>query len=276
MVLGFTLLSEAQVKTPSLSPLTKISQEVGLTNFNIEYSRPSLKGRDMHKDIIPYGLPWRFGANKSTVISFDTSIKFGGINLDAGSYALFAVPSKKEWEIIIYSDTDGRGVPNELDKSKVAGTITLPVKNQKDKVETFTFSFVNLSVSNFDLKVEWENTSLLIPVELPTIPLTLNSINKDLNENSSDEEYLNAAMFLMSNDLEWERSLEYMNIALDKLEDPAVSFYYYHNKAIILQKLNKKDEAIQMAKKSLELAEQINREEYIRKNKILLKELGVK
>ena len=33
----------SQVVTPPISPIAKISQQVGLTNIEIEYSRPSVK-----------------------------------------------------------------------------------------------------------------------------------------------------------------------------------------------------------------------------------------
>lgn len=50
---------EAQVKTPQASPLAKIDQIVGLTNVQIEYSRPSAKGRTVYGDLVPYGKNWR-------------------------------------------------------------------------------------------------------------------------------------------------------------------------------------------------------------------------
>ena len=61
---------EAQVKTPAPSPKAKIERVVGLTNVEVEYSRPSRKGRTIFGDLVPFGKVWRTGANGNTTISF--------------------------------------------------------------------------------------------------------------------------------------------------------------------------------------------------------------
>jgi hypothetical protein len=50
---------EAQVKTPQSSPLAKVEQIVGLTTVQVEYSRPSSKGRTVYGDLVPFGKMWR-------------------------------------------------------------------------------------------------------------------------------------------------------------------------------------------------------------------------
>lgn len=72
---------EAQVKTPQSSPLAKIEQVVGLTTVQVEYSRPSAKGRTVYGDLVPFGKMWRTGANANTTISFSEDVKVGGKDL---------------------------------------------------------------------------------------------------------------------------------------------------------------------------------------------------
>ena len=58
-----------QVKTPALSTKSKISQVVGLTDIEVEYSRPAVKSRKIFGGVVPYNKIWRTGANKNTTIS---------------------------------------------------------------------------------------------------------------------------------------------------------------------------------------------------------------
>ncbi len=65
--------SFSQVNTPQPSPLAEIEQIVGLTEIEVEYSRPSMRGREIFGNLVPYNRIWRTGANASTKISFSTN-----------------------------------------------------------------------------------------------------------------------------------------------------------------------------------------------------------
>ena len=116
---------EAQVKTPQSSPSAKVEQVVGLTTVQVEYSRPSAKGRTVYGDLVPYGKMWRTGANANTTISFSEDVKIAGKDLKKGKYALFSTPKADNWEIIFYSDTNNWGLPDNWDESKVALKVTV-------------------------------------------------------------------------------------------------------------------------------------------------------
>jgi len=75
---------EAQVKTPQSSPLAKVEQVVGLTNVQVEYSRPSAKGRTVYGDLVPFGKMWRTGANANTTITFSEDVQIAGKELKKG------------------------------------------------------------------------------------------------------------------------------------------------------------------------------------------------
>jgi len=95
----------AQISTPAPSPSAKIMQTVGLTDFTVAYSRPSMKGRQIFGGLVPYGEVWRTGANAATKISFTDDIKVEGMELKKGDYALFCNSShysntKKDEQLI--------------------------------------------------------------------------------------------------------------------------------------------------------------------------------
>ena len=66
----------SQIKTPRVSPASSIEQMVGLTEIEVEYSRPSKRGRDIFGNVVPYGKIWRTGADNCTTISFSTDVFF--------------------------------------------------------------------------------------------------------------------------------------------------------------------------------------------------------
>jgi tetratricopeptide (TPR) repeat protein len=268
--LVISLATTAQVKTPQLSPKAEVEQTVGLTKFEVEYSRPSLRDRDLHKDILPIGEAWRFGANKNSTISFDTQINFGGKDVKAGEYAMFAVPGEKEWKITLYSGTDNWGLPEKWENEKVVAEVLVPVKTNKNSVETFTISFDNLDVNHFDLVVEWGNTMLPIKVKLPTGKLTVASIKETMKGSPSERDYYNAANYYLHANTELNEALKYVNKAIEM--NGEAPFYYIRNKALILKAMGKDKEAIEAAKLSLEKATAAGSAEYIRKNQESIKE----
>ncbi len=99
-----------RLKTPTLSPFSKISQQVGLTNVTLEYSRPSAKGRVVFGELVPYNKVWRTGANAATKITFREVAKIGGKTIQPGEYAIYTIPGENRWVIIIHSNTSLRSI----------------------------------------------------------------------------------------------------------------------------------------------------------------------
>lgn len=266
------LSTTAQVKTPQLSPATEIEQTVGLTEFEVEYARPSLRGRDLHKEILPYGEAWRFGANKNSTISFNTVINFGGVDVKPGKYAMYAVPEEGEWKITLYNETSNWGLPRKWEDSKVVAEVKVPVQKNENAVETFTISFANLDINHFDLVIEWGHTRLPIEVKLPTKELTIASIEKGMEGKPTEREYYDAASYYVSENIEMDDALIYVNKAIEMNGD--APFYYIHKKANILKALGKNKEAIDAAKLSLEKSKKAGNNDYVRMNEALIKELS--
>ncbi len=103
------LYSFAQ-ELPQPSPAASLKQRVGLTDIQVDYSRPSLKGRKAFGELVPYGQLWRTGANKATSIEFSTDVMINKIPVPAGKYSIFTIPSEKSWVIILNRNTELWGV----------------------------------------------------------------------------------------------------------------------------------------------------------------------
>src|SRR6516164_11046620 len=87
--------------TPQPSPTEEIKQNFGLSQIELSYSRPGVKGRKIFGDLVPYGKVWRTGANSATTLTFGDDVTIGSTKIPAGKYGLLTIPGDDEWTIII-------------------------------------------------------------------------------------------------------------------------------------------------------------------------------
>ena len=175
---GFS--AEAQLKTPQSSPKTTIVQSVGLTDVEINYSRPSARGRVVFGNLIPFGKVWRTGANENTTVSFSDDVVIDGKTLKKGKYSLYTIPKIESWEIIFYKTTDNWGNPAEWKEENVALRTTVKPETLNKKVETFTIGVSGLDNNFAILEIYWENSYAALKFEVPTQQKAIANIDKVL------------------------------------------------------------------------------------------------
>ena len=275
----FFLLSSfygfSQLKTPSASTAAEIEQVVGLTEIEIDYNRPSKKGRDIFGNLVPYGKIWRTGANSGTEISFSTDVTINGQNIKEGTYSIFSIPNKDSWEIILYADTDLWSVPRNWDETKIIFQSNFKTNMNNDKsVETFTISFDNITNNDFDLVFSWDDTYVIVPINVPTRSLVDNQIKSIMSDNPKSSDYYSAAVYYLQENNKLDFALDWMNKAIDMIENPR--FFQLRQFSLILAANGKYREAIKVAKKSLELSIQANNQDYVKMNNDSIREWSKK
>lgn len=119
--------------------------------IRIAYSAPSVKGRVVWGDLVPYGKVWRTGANEATTFETDKDIKINGEKLPAGKYALFTIPGENEWVFIFNSDWDQWGA-FKYDQTKDL----LRVKAKPEKSSAFT-ERMKFDIKDKMVALSWEN-----------------------------------------------------------------------------------------------------------------------
>ena len=267
-LLLFTVnLSFSQINTPRVSPASEVEQMVGLTEIEIEYSRPSMRGREVFGNLVPFGKVWRTGADNSTKISFDTDVIISGKTIQSGTYSIFSIPNKESWEIIFYSDVELWGVPRDWSENKVVFSSMFDVKKLKksNTVETFTISFNDLTNNDVNMSISWENTSVDIKIEVPTRSMVESDINKVLSDNPKTSDYYAAAVFYRQENINLDKALEWMNKAIEMNESPR--FWQYRQQSLIMAANDKFADAVDAAKKSLNLAIEADNQDYIKMNR---------
>ncbi len=254
---------EAQVKTPAPSPKCTLEQKVGLTDVTIEYSRPSMKGRTVFGDLVPYGKLWRTGANQNTMITFSDDVVINGQTLKKGKYAIYTTPKVDMWEVVFYSDSDNWGTPENWNEKNVALSTNVDTKILNTPVETFTIGINNVDNNFAHLEFSWEKTYVALKFEVPTQKTALASIEKALAGPTAGDYFSSAQYFYQSNG-DLNKALEYVNKALDLNKEKP--FWYSRQKSLIQAKLGDKKGAIETAKVSLEAAKTAKNDDYVKMN----------
>jgi hypothetical protein len=156
-------LSAVAGEGPAPSPACTLKQRVGTTDIEIVYSRPGVKGRTIFGDLVKFDEVWRTGANASTKISFSKPVKFEGKEVPAGTYALYTIPGKTEWTVILHKDTSLWGATDYKPDNDLVRVKAVPVK-LAEPVETFTIDVNNIRDDSATLDFIWEKTR--VPVKL--------------------------------------------------------------------------------------------------------------
>ncbi|WP_221393378.1 DUF2911 domain-containing protein [Dyadobacter sp. NIV53] len=235
-------------RTPQASPAAIVMQTVGVTDFTVKYSRPSIKGRRILADssvLAPYNEVWRTGANQATTLESGTEFSFGGKKVPAGKYALFSIPSGAAWTIILNKNfTQGIDAYKEADD--IARIVVVPTS--AGYTETFSIDFSNLTDSTANLNLAWSSVKVPVQISVETQTLTMASLNKAVAEKPEDPATMQTASgYLLSKGKDLPQALALADKSIGLKE----TFSNLWLKAQILNKLGKVSEALPIAQKAL-------------------------
>lgn len=256
------------LKLPAPSPSAVLKQDFSTAAIEISYSRPSMRGRKVFGGIVPFGEVWRTGANSATKITFGEDVSVKGNPVKAGSYALYTIPGEKEWKIIINKGIGNWGVSGFDAKDDVA-EFMVPAAKTAETVQSFTISVDNVTGTNCDLVLSWENTKVTIPVVADNDKKITDYLEKSINQ--PRRPYQQAANYYLETGKDLNKALAYTDKAIEENKD---AFWLYWMKARIYQKQGNKAEAIAAAQKSATMAAATPyAEEYKRNAENLAKEM---
>lgn len=154
-----------------ISRLDSTSVELDGGTVKVCYSRPRKLGRPIMGRLVPYGEPWRLGANEATVLHLPSPATVAGVPVEEGSYSLYAVPGEASWRIVVNADARRWGIPIDEDVHRQdVGSGTVPAEALDEIVEKLALRLVRRSPDRAVLRVEWERTGVSVPTELRPEP----------------------------------------------------------------------------------------------------------
>jgi len=149
---------------PQKSPRASVSQVVGTCSVAIDYHRPRVRNRVVWGDLVPFGEVWRTGANEATTISFSQDVKVSGNPVPAGKYALFTIPGREKWTVILNSRHNQMGAFEYSPKEDVLRFDVRPVATSF--TEYLSFEIYPAGDSSAYVDLDWEKLRVYFLVEV--------------------------------------------------------------------------------------------------------------
>jgi len=247
---------------PQASPISKTEQRIGLTDVTVKYSRPSVKGRKVWGDIVPYKAVWRAGANACTLISFSDNVSINSQSVPAGEYSFFVIPTETDWTVILNKNTKLWGSDGYKQEEDVVRFTVKPDMNYAF-TESMLFAFDNIKIDGADLSLMWDKTKLTFRVNIDTDSKAIGNIKKAVAEAENTYRTYNAsATYLLDANKDLPQALEWAKRSVAMQE----KFWNVYTLSRAYAANNMYKEAIMSAEKSLKLAQESKQEAYIKLN----------
>ena len=159
---GLTAVAAAVPASAQVSPLKSATGTVGGKTIKIAYYSPSMRGRKIYGSLVPYDEVWCPGANWSTTIaSEDAGLEIGTMKLPKGTYAIWVLPTEKDWTAIINSDA--KAFHLDYRSAKDLGKVKMNLKALTAPVEQLTFELRSDGGNKGTVALIWEKTEASFP-----------------------------------------------------------------------------------------------------------------
>ena len=237
--------AQSAPELPQASPKARVEQRVGLTDFSVDYSSPAVKGRSIWGSLVAYDKPWRTGANAATKLTASRDFSFGGKPVAAGSYALYTIPGKTSWTVVLNSSLEAWGNEGYDAKKDVVRAVVTPTAAAPR--ERLTFTFDDTSDQGVKLSLEWEKLRVSIPLTVDTKGQALKNIQASVDD--AWRPHFISARYLLESGGDLEAALRYVDQSI------AIKPTWWNNwvRAQILQKKGRAQDAVASGEKTLQL-----------------------
>lgn len=193
---------------PRSSPERSVSQKIGYTQVNASWSSPSVRGRQIWGELVPYNEMWRVGANAATTVEFGTDVTIENKKIAKGKYALFLIPNQHgKWTVVLNSDHEQWG-SYTYDKAKDVVRFDALPKKRHMIAEALELTINQHSFIHGSVTVSWEFVDIDIPFEtdfLNQLKMEVESKSEAAAENAKWAPYLQGAEYLeeINMNLDW-------------------------------------------------------------------------
>lgn len=142
--------------------LNTTGKTTGAPLARVIYSRPHRQGRAIFGALVPYGQPWRLGANEATELELFSAATIQKKTVPRGRYILYCIPQPDRWTIVLNKNLYTWGL--NQDSTKDAHRFTIPVIKTARAMEHFTMAFAP-SQQDAELVIAWEQAEARLPIQ---------------------------------------------------------------------------------------------------------------
>ncbi|HSG47737.1 MAG TPA: DUF2911 domain-containing protein [Longimicrobiales bacterium] len=154
--------SSAQVTASERSTVTQTITGVAV---EIDYSRPSARGRDpLFGGVVPWGEVWTPGANDNTTIRFGDTVTVNGVDVPPGKYGVWIqVLENEPWQFVLHTDTTRFHTEHPTVESAF---LSFPVEREHgaEFVETLTLDLQRIRADGAVLQLAWGLNRVRVPI----------------------------------------------------------------------------------------------------------------
>jgi hypothetical protein len=161
-VLALGLGGFALAQKQKASPAATTSATIGGKLVTIDYSAPSVRGRKIFGDLVPYGKIWRTGANSSTTLTTEGNLEVKGLKIPKGKYSLYSLPREGGLTLVVNKQTGQWGT--EYDAAQDLGRVEMEVGKPGTPVETMTITLKATGNDKGTLVIAWANLTASAPI----------------------------------------------------------------------------------------------------------------
>lgn len=255
----------AQLTLPAGSQKASVSQTIGITEISVEYSRPSVRGREIWGTLVPYGYnnlgfgtsteaPSRAGANENTTISFSGPVIINSKSIEPGTYGLhMALETDGSATIILSEDATSWG-SYFYDQKKDVDRVPVKTKNITH-TELLTYVFKEVAPTRTTLALQWEKKEIPLEIEVEVSKLVLADIRQRLKNTPgfNRQSWEQAANYALNNDGDLTEALNWIDAAIAGQFFSKKTFGNLITKATILSKMDKEAEAEKIVDEAMTL-----------------------
>lgn len=246
-VLTSASVAQAQkIEVPDSSPVAGVKQRVGVSDFSVEYSSPGVKGRKIFGSLVPYDEVWRTGANAVSKLTASHDFTFGDKPVKAGTYAVFTIPGKTSWTVILSNQVGAWG-SYAYDAKDDAARVTVKPQTVGQPRERMAFSFVDSTDDTTRLELAWDKVVVHVPLKVDTRGI----INAGIAQYEAEawRAPFTAARYLVENDGDLKKATELVDTSIALKP----TWWNHWVKAQILGKQGKKAEAVKFGQQAQKL-----------------------
>ncbi|MFI1743822.1 DUF2911 domain-containing protein [Thalassobellus sediminis] len=256
----------AQLITPRGSQFATVSQRVGISDVTIAYSRPSVNDREVWGKLVPYGLnnlgfgtstaaPWRAGANENTTITFSHEAKVEGKEINAGIYGFHIIVNEDDSATLIFSKNTSSWGSYFYNPEEDALRVNIKT-HEIPHTELLTYSFIEVNANSTVAALSWGKKQFSFKIEFPVSEIVLDSFRDQFNGQVgfSRQNWEQAASYALNNNGDLNEALGWIDGAISGQFYSQKTFSNLQIKSQILDKLNRKKEALELMSEALEYA----------------------
>ena len=138
---------------------------IGNTDIKINYHAPAVRGRSIWGGLVAYDAVWVTGAHKATTIEVGEDFIIGGKAIPAGKYALFTIPGKEDWLVIINKNWDQHLAD---DYSEGDDVVRIKVRPQitNELIERLKYEIDQTGERSANIIISWEKLKVPFGIEV--------------------------------------------------------------------------------------------------------------